>query len=104
MRSRKMRLAWALILCLGIGLSTFPSVAMAQKAEAPAQPTALEKVNLNTATVEQLQSIPGIGPAIATRVVEYRTKVGKFSKVEDILNVKGIGEKMFDKVKDRLTI
>jgi competence protein ComEA len=102
MRSRRMHLVWALILCLGISLAAMPSIAMAQKDAG--QPSAMEKVNLNTATVEQLQTIPGIGPAMAKRVVEYRTKVGKFVKIEDILNVKGIGEKMFQKMKDRLTV
>ncbi len=55
-------------------------------------------------TLEQLQTLPGVGPAIAKSIVEYRTKVGKFSKIEDILNVKGIGEKKFQRMKDRLTI
>jgi competence protein ComEA len=95
-------LAWALILCLSIGLAMVPPTAVAQKNSA--QSSTSEKVNLNTATIEELQAIPGIGPAMAKRVVEYRAKVGKFTKIEDILNVKGIGEKTFQKMKDRLTV
>jgi competence protein ComEA len=104
MRLRRINIASALILCLGLSLAMIPSAAMAQKASAQATSPALEKVNLNTATAEQLQTIPGIGAAMAKRVVEYRAKVGKFGKIEDILNVKGIGEKKFQKMKDRLTV
>jgi len=73
---------------------------MAQKAT----PAATEKINLNTATVEQLQSLPGIGPATAKSIIEYRTKAGKFNRVEEIINVKGIGEKKFQRLKDRLVL
>jgi competence protein ComEA len=104
MRSRKMHIAWALILCLGLNLAMMPPMAMAQKASVQVKSSTLEKVNLNTATTEQLQTIPGIGPTMAKRVVEYRAKVGKFGKIEDIINVKGIGEKKFQKMKDRLTV
>lgn len=102
MIAMRTHLAWALILCLSISLAMVPPTAMAQRNSA--QTSASDKVNLNTATVEELQVIPGIGPAMAKRVVEYRAKVGKFTKIEDILNVKGIGEKMFQKMKDRLTV
>jgi competence protein ComEA len=98
MNLRRMRLAWAIVLC--VGLVVAPLTALAQQGSAPSN----EKVNLNTATLEQLQTLPGVGPAIAKSIVEYRTKVGKFSKIEDILNVKGIGEKKFQRMKDRLTI
>jgi competence protein ComEA len=98
MNLRRMRLAWAIVLC--VGLVVAPITALAQQGSAPSN----EKVNLNTATLEQLQTLPGVGPAIAKSIVEYRTKVGKFSKIEDILNVKGIGEKKYQRMKDRLTI
>jgi competence protein ComEA len=104
MRMRKMHIAWTLILCLGLSLAVAPSVAMAQTAPAAAKTSTSERVNLNTATAEQLQTIPGIGPAMAKRVIEYRSKVGKFGKIEEIINVKGVGEKRFQKMKDRLTV
>jgi competence protein ComEA len=75
-------------------------VTLAQKAKPPST----EKVNLNNATEDQLQTLPGVGPAMAKRIVEYRNKNGKFTKVEDILNVKGIGEKKFQRMKDRLVV
>ena len=62
------------------------------------------KVNVNSASVEQLQLLPRIGPAVAQRIVEHREKNGPFKKVEDLLNVRGIGEKTFEKIRDRLTV
>jgi len=88
-----------LALCLVLSLALAP-LAAAQNTK----PQSTEKVNLNTATLDQLQTLPGIGPAMAKRVVEYRTKVGKFTKIEEILNVKGIGEKRFQQMKDRLVV
>lgn len=62
------------------------------------------KINLNTAGIEELTSLPGIGPAYARRIVEYREKNGPFKRVEDLLNVQGIGEKTLEKIQDRLTV
>ena len=61
-------------------------------------------INLNTATVKDLEGLPGIGTKIAERIVEYRTKQGPFKKIEDLMNVQGIGEKSFLKLKPQLTV
>jgi competence protein ComEA len=61
-------------------------------------------VNLNTASASQLESLPGIGAKTAQRIVEYRQKNGDFKKVEELMNVKGIGEKTFLKLKPQLTV
>ena len=98
MTSRKIKIACALVLCLGLAMSSMS--VLAQKSS----PAATEKINLNSATAEQLQSIPGIGPATAKSIIEYRAKVGKFNRIEEIINVKGIGEKKFQKIKDRLVV
>ncbi len=98
MRSKRMHFAWALIVCLGLALA--PAAGLAQKAK----PVSTEKVNINTATPEQLQTLPGIGPALAKAIIDHRTKSGKFSKIEELINVKGVGEKKFQKIKDRLVV
>ena len=78
--------------------------AQAQKpADAP-KPATATPININTATITDLQKLPGIGAATATRIVEYRQKNGPFKKVEDLLNVRGIGEKTFDRIRARLSV
>jgi competence protein ComEA len=62
------------------------------------------QINLNTATVEQLDNLPGIGPALAQRIIDYRQKVGGFKRVEEITEVSGIGEAIFAKIKDLITV
>lgn len=61
-------------------------------------------ININTATVEDFMKLSGIGEAKAKAIVEYRNSIGSFSKVEDIKNVTGIGDSIFDKIKDYITI
>ena len=62
------------------------------------------RVNINTAGVEELTSLPGIGPSYAKRIVEFREKNGPFKKVEDLLNVQGIGEKTLEKIRDKVVV
>jgi len=62
-----------------------------------------EKININTATIEQLSEIRGIGPAIAQRIVEYRQENGRFSSVDEIVNVRGIGPKTLESIRDAIT-
>ncbi len=62
------------------------------------------KININTATLADLDSIPGIGPVIAQRIIDHRNGNGNFKSVEDIKNVKGIGEKTFEKIKDYIEV
>ena len=57
-------------------------------------------VNINKATQTELETLPGIGPSIASKIIEYRESKGKFSKIEDIKNVTGIGESKFDNIKN----
>lgn len=63
-----------------------------------------ELVNLNTATVEELDSLPGVGPAIAQRIIEYREGVGGFSSIDEITQVSGIGTATFEKIKQLIAV
>ena len=61
------------------------------------------KINLNTATLDELDVLPGIGPAIAQRILDYRAQTGDFKKIDEIKNVRGIGDAMFEQIKDLIT-
>ena len=61
-------------------------------------------VNINIATQEQLETLPGIGPAIALRIIEYREENGLFETIEDIQNVPGIGPATFENIRDLITV
>jgi competence protein ComEA len=77
---------------LVLALTLFGGTAHAAKA----QPVG--KVNINSATAQQLESLPGVGPKLAARIVEYRQKAGGFKSAQELMNVKGIGEKNFEKI------
>ena len=73
-------------------------------AMAGAKSTPTAKVNLNTASVEQLTALPGVGPKLAARIVEYRQKSGTFRSAQELMNVKGVGEKNFAKIEAWLSV
>lgn len=70
--------------------------------QAAAKPTV--QVNLNTATVADLQELPGVGAKVAARIVEYRQKQGPFKRIEELMNIQGIGEKSFLKLRPQITV
>ena len=63
-----------------------------------------QKININTATIKELDSLPGIGPTMAKRIEEYRQSKGVFTSIEDIKHVKGIGDGLFKKIRDKITV
>ena len=69
-----------------------------------AKPAPAGKVNINTASAEQLTALPGVGPKLAARIVEYRQKTGSFRATKDLMNVQGIGEKNFAKLETWLSV
>ena len=90
MKTKPFRLAVCILL---IGMLVAPVFLMAA-----------EKINLNTATLEELMSLERIGPKHAQSIIDYRQTYGSFEKVEDIMNVKGIGPKTFEANKDKLAV
>ena len=108
----RMTIATVLAIC-GTIVLTSPAIASAARSAAnetvsqapPAvQTVAKPTINLNTATADQLETLPGIGQKTAERIIEYRTKSGGFKRIEDLMNVKGIGEKSFLKLKPLITV
>ena len=71
---------------------------------APPGPTAAKKININTATLADLDTLPKIGPVTAQNILDYRTKNGPFKKIEDLKNVSGIGDAIFEGLKDSITV
>ena len=95
------------IMMAAIAAIALSATALSAQSKAPAPKTtatAAAPVNLNTATAEQLATIPGVGPKMAERIIDYRQKNGGFKKVEDLMNVSGVGEKSFLKMKPLITV
>ena len=88
---------------LALGLAAL--VVALSFAPAYAQSTAPKaRININSATATELETLPRIGPVVAQRIVDYRTKNGNFKKVEEIMKVQGIGEKIYEQIKDLITV
>lgn len=102
----RMRFGIGVVLVCLLGVSVAPAAAQAvQKDGPPAKKVAVAApINLNTATASQLTSLPGIGAKTAERIIEYREKSGGFKKIEELMNVRGVGEKSFLKIKDLITV
>jgi len=96
MASRSLALRVLLSLCLL--LSVFASTGLAKK-KPPLKP-----VNINTANSEELQQVPGIGPATAEKILQMRKSYGAFKSVDDLLAIRGLGEKRLDKMRKYLTV
>src|SRR5258708_33819600 len=90
------------ILATGLAL-VFALVASSGLAVAAAKPAPSGKVNINTATAQQLTVLPGVGEKLAARIVDYRQKAGGFKNVSELMNVQGIGEKNLAKIQAFLT-
>lgn len=95
------RAVWSLLVVAAcIALCALPALSQ-QQTSAPAKSSNL--ININTADATQLQALPGIGPAIAERIIQYRQAHGPFKNTEDIKNVQGIGDKKYEAIKDLIT-
>ena len=83
-----------------------PDVVAAQKAagRSSTKSTPGAIVNINTAPAGELEALPGIGAKTAARIVDYRQKNGPFKKIEELMNVRGVGEKNFLKLKPQITV
>ncbi len=86
------------LICFGLLLS-LSDIAIAGKKKPPVKP-----VNINTANSEELQQVPGIGPATAQKILQMRKSYGPFKSVDDLLAIRGLGEKRLNKMRKYLTV
>ena len=93
-----------LALCVSSPLLAQTAVKQGKAPKQVVAAASTEVINLNTATAAQIATLPGIGPKTADLIVQYRQKNGPYKKVEEVMNVRGIGEKSFLKLKSRLTV
>ena len=98
------RVLCALLVAGSLGVASTVAAAQSKAPSTKAAPAPESVVNLNTATATQIATLPGIGETAAQRIIEYREKNGGFKKVEELMNVKGIGEKSFLKLKPLVTV
>ena len=94
------------LICMSTLVAAAQSAAPSQSKTPARAPRAAstQVVNINTASASEFEALPGIGPKMAARIVEYRQKNGPFKKVEELMNVRGLGEKNFLKLKAQLTV
>jgi competence protein ComEA len=102
-RSLLSRLALSTVLAVAVAHPPFVTAA-AQSSSRSAKAPFSGTININTASATDLQMLPGIGAKTAALIVEYRQKNGPFKKVEELMNVRGIGEKNFLKLKPQITV
>jgi competence protein ComEA len=93
-----------LVLLATVGAGAAQEKPAAPRAAAKPAAAAASPINLNTATVTQLETLPGIGARTAQAIVDHREKNGSFKKIEELMNVKGIGEKSFLKLKPLISV
>ncbi|MFQ5743735.1 MAG: ComEA family DNA-binding protein [Acidobacteriota bacterium] len=72
--------------------------------QASAQKSAAKQVEVNSASLEELQTVPGIGAALAQRIIDFREEFGPFERLDDLLNVRGIGERYLERLRPHLTV
>lgn len=100
------RVVVAVLVTLGMGMTVTAAQEAPRRApaSAPASASASAPINLNSASAAQLETLPGVGKATAERILEYRQKNGNFKRIEDLMNVRGVGEKSFLKLKPLVTV
>jgi comEA protein len=95
MKSRRMKIGLVLVVVFALGLLS-PLQAQSK--------TTAKKININTANLEELQTLPRIGEKVAQRIIDYREEHGQFKKIEELMKVRGVGEKTFKLIKDKIEV
>ena len=98
------RVLWSMVMVLALCAGQW-GAAEVQEAARPEAPRAeSELIDLNAATAMELETLPGVGPRTAERILEYRREHGSFERIEDLMDVRGIGERTFLRLKPLVTV
>lgn len=97
------RVLWGMVMVLTL-CGALSGVAEAQEPAPSEAPPTSELIDLNTATAMDLDTLPGVGPRTAERILEYRREHGGFERIEDLMDVRGIGERTFLRLKPLVTV
>ena len=100
---RKIKIIALILLTLSVAMPSSFTLASSNSKEVKSQ-VAMEKININSASEEQLRELPGVGPVTAAKILKYREENGNFSKVDDLLEVKGIGAVTLEKMKPYISM
>ena len=103
-RWRKAILTAICLVAMALAAGAGPAAAAEAEDAGTADGAVARQIDINKATAVELTAIPGVGNAIAQRIVEFRDKQGPFRRVEDLLKVKGIGEKSFQKIRSHVKV
>ena len=98
------RVLWGMVMVLTLWAGQWGVVAVQETAVREAPRAQSELIDLNTATGVELETLPGIGPRTAERILEYRREHGGFERLEDLMDVRGIGERTFLRLKPLVTV
>ena len=98
------RLIWSVIVALALCAGPVWVEAAQDAAVSAGQPASGELIDLNQASAAQLESLPGVGEVTAARIIEYRRENGGFKKIEELMNVRGIGERSFLRLRPLVTV
>lgn len=97
-------LAFALISNIALSHAAPANAQKAAQGTSQVRSSQTAPVNLNQASLEELESIKGVGPALAERIIAYRNENGKFKTAEDLMNVKGFGQAKFGRIKEQVMV
>lgn len=102
----KLENRWLIVVLCGTLLGGLSLGPLERLSAAPSSEPSAEQVvvNINKATASELESVRGIGPMLAGRIIEYRQANGRFERLEDLVQVPGIGQAKFEKIKSQLTL
>jgi len=93
-----------LALALLVSLAGAPALQAAAESKTSSKAATAQPVDINSATLEQLTTVPGIGPSLAQRIIEFREKQGPFQRIEDLLKIRGIGERSLEKIRPHVKV